>query len=197
MKLQRIPKEKRGNVLRILLLTLSRGPLAVVFALLLLVPDQTLTTLVASLLVLLLIEVTDMADGFLARQLKAVTEWGAMLDPYADSVSRIVVYWGMAMTGLVLPAVPLVMAIRDVTVAYCRITLSKKGRSVAANISGKVKAWFQGVGAFLLVLGPYYWSYTGEWPRLALSWIVLVVTAASMVQYVSAAYSAAAEDWSD
>ncbi len=171
--------------------TLARLPLAAGFATLLLCMERTTGVLIGALVLLLLCELTDFLDGLLARRIGVHSEWGAMLDPYSDSISRMIIYWGLACSGLAMAIVPLAMAIRDITVAYSRIFLARYGHSVAANWSGKIKAGVQAVGAWLLVLGPIYWKWTGEWPRTAISLIVLVTTLASAVQYIKSAYSAA------
>ena len=167
--------------------TLARVPLAIVFAVTFLCMTPSPARIVVALILLAAIELTDMLDGVLARRLAVVSETGATLDPYADSVSRLVVYWALAVAGVALAAVPLVMALRDVTVAYCRVRLARQGRTVAANPSGKVKAVVQGTAALLLAAGPLYHPVTGAWTNAALSWIVIVVTAWSAVAYVRAA----------
>ena len=185
---------RRGSFLLVQAVTLVRIPLAVAFAACLLSLGWSRVGVRVVLLVLLLLaELTDSLDGLLARRLGVASEWGAMCDPYADSVSRLVVYWAAAVSGLVLPLVPLVMALRDVTVAYCRIVLSGHGRTVSANLSGKIKALVQSLAAILAVLGPRYWPHTGRWTVHAISWTVIVVTAASAIQYVTAALSASRE----
>ena len=169
-------------------ITVSRVPLAVAFAAVLASAQppqaQSFPALTTCLILVALIECTDFVDGLLARRTKVVTELGALLDPYADSVSRIIVYWGLASAGLVAAFVPLVMAVRDVTVAYSRILLIRYGRPGSARLSGKVKAVFQAVGAVLALTGPLYWSTRGTWTVAAISWTVAVVTLASSVEYV-------------
>ena len=98
-------------------------------------------------------ELTDIADGYLARRWNAVTGFGKMFDPFADSVSRLIVYWSLSTIGLCWAVVPLVLAARDITVAYLRIALSGAGRDVSARITGKIKAWVLGLGAIFLILG--------------------------------------------
>ena len=136
-----------------------------------------------------LCDVSDVLDGVLARRKGLVSEWGAMLDPLADSVSRLIVYWALAVSGMVLPFVPLVMAVRDIVVAYARIVLTRSGRSVAAKLSGKLKAWTQAIGAPVAILASLY--IAGDWPGHAVSWIVAGVTAVSAIEYVKAALQAA------
>jgi len=171
-------------------LTIARVLIAIVFAAVLLFAGRSDFVLIACAVLLGLIELTDLLDGYLARTRGIVTEWGAMLDPYSDSISRIIVYWALARAELAIHLVALVMALRDVTVAYCRIILSRYGLSVSAKWGGKVKAIVQGSGALFLVLGPFYWSFTGRWIMHLLSWLVIVVTAASVYEYARAAFSA-------
>ena len=177
-------------------LTLARLPLAAAFVAVLLSFERALpvprspAVLIVCAVLLILLELTDLFDGILARRTGSVTEWGAMLDPYADSISRITVYWALAYRGLAMALVPLVMACRDVTVAYCRILLMRSKKSVSARWSGKVKAQFQSVGSVLLLLGPLYWEATGRWTLYAISGVVAAVTAASIYEYAAAAISA-------
>ncbi|MDP7422555.1 MAG: CDP-alcohol phosphatidyltransferase family protein [bacterium] len=172
-------------------LTIARIPLAVIFTLTLLFwTDRKLPALLLLGSILGVLELSDVFDGVIARKYGLVTEWGKIMDPYADSISRLIVYWALAASTLVFPVVPLVMAVRDVTVAYCRILLSKHGRSVAAKSSGKIKAICQGVGSILIVLQPAYWQWLGwtrTWTVPFFSWVIILVTLGSAVEYAKTA----------
>jgi len=184
--------KKETMIIMLQLLTLVRIPIAAALAAILIYSDKfTFDVVALSIILISLIELTDFLDGFMARKNNIVTEWGAMLDPYADSISRLIVYWGFACSGLVIALVPMAMAFRDITVAYCRITLTRFGQTVSAKQSGKIKAVFQGVGAILIVLGPLYWDFIGRWPIYVLSWLIIIVTLASMIEYAQAAISTA------
>lgn len=141
------------------------------------------------ILVLLAMELTDVADGYLARRLGVVSPWGQLFDPYVDSLSRLVVFWGLAQVGWMLAVLPLIMATRDITVAYARLLLTRAGASVAARWSGKAKAWVQGLGA----LAATALGTTGNLSTMTL-WVlsltVGVVTLASGLDYGYAAYRA-------
>jgi CDP-diacylglycerol--glycerol-3-phosphate 3-phosphatidyltransferase len=186
-----VTERKRWRFLAVQLVTFARVPLVTAFAIILLNAQHTTATLFLCGVLLGLAELTDMLDGILARRLGTVTEWGAMLDPYMDSISRLIVYWTLACARppLVVAFAPLAMALRDITVAYSRITLARYGKSVSAKLSGKIKAEVQGGAAVLLVLGPLYWKYTGTWTLQVLSWTVIVVTLLSTIEYVAAAAS--------
>ncbi len=168
------------------LITVARIPLAIVIVVVLLTLQHTTQVIVTCAVVLAIGELTDFLDGFLARRWKLQSELGAMLDPYADSISRIIIFWGLACVELSLAIVPLVMALRDVTVSYCRIYWAMKGKSVSARWSGKVKAVVQCIAAFALLFLPLYpEAYRGN-TLLIFSWTTIVVTAYSGIDYFRA-----------
>lgn len=199
MKARENKEKKRESPLGYLLIqsmTLARIPLAIIF-LFVLSPGRDIdTAFFISLILLGIIELTDAIDGKIARRFRLVSEWGATLDPFADSVSRLIVYWALATKGRVLLFVPLIMALRDITVAYSRIVLAQNKRTVSAKKSGKVKASVQAIGAFLALGGPLYWELVGQWSYYALSWIIIVVTLLSAIEYVhEAVYALKKSDW--
>ena len=176
-------KNPHGYIL-IQSVTLARIPLAIIFSIVLRTSEFSVSTLFWCTGLLLLIEATDLLDGIFARRHSLVSEYGAMLDPFADSLSRLIIYWSLSTHGFVLFLVPLCMAIRDITVAYARILLAKKNQSVSARTSGKIKATVQAVGSFFLLFGPVYWDITGDWTINVLSGIIITVTLLSAVEYV-------------
>ena len=165
--------------------TLVRVPAAAAFAAVFLSLDGPGVACGIAVGLVAVIELSDLLDGTLARRLDVVSAAGAAMDPWADSISRLTVYWALAAGGTVIAAVPLVMAVRDVTVAYCRIALTRRGRSVQALWSGKIKAAIQGAGALIAAAYPFYAGHTGPWPVAAVSWTVIAVTAVSAAEYVA------------
>ena len=97
MQTQRATKSK-GIFLLVQFFTIVRIPIAILLAVLLINTDKwTYVNILIYAGLSGLIEITDLLDGHFARKYGIVTEWGAMLDPYADSVSRLITYWGLAM----------------------------------------------------------------------------------------------------
>ncbi|MGB3975669.1 MAG: CDP-alcohol phosphatidyltransferase family protein [bacterium] len=183
--LQKLDRKKFFLVMGI---TLIRLPLALFFAWIYWVFDDGISKMWIGLIILILIELSDGLDGFLARKYKVVSEAGAMFDPYSDSLSRLIVYFTFAAHGMTLMFVPLVMAIRDVTVAYSRIILARRNVSVRALLSGKIKAVVQATGAFIFCLSPLITPFTGTILYPIVSWIVIAATAASCIEYLLKAY---------
>lgn len=173
-------------------ITLVRIPIVIGFSVVLLTTTRETRPLTLCIALLILAELTDFFDGFVARKGGFRSEFGAMLDPYSDSISRLIVFWALACDSLVWAVVPLGLAFRDVTVAYARIQLTKVGASVGALLSGKIKALVQGIGAMFIVVTPSWWP---DHTRLILdvfSAVILVSTLASCVEYVRAAMKASA-----
>jgi len=174
----------RGHLL-VNLLTGSRLVFAVVVAVL--VPwaaEEPWAILVATALVGA-VELSDLLDGHLARRHNVVSEFGKVFDPYADSVSRLTVYWALAMMGRSLYIVPLVMAVRDISVSYVRIVMMKRGWDGSARFAGKLKALVQGLAGLALMSGPLWWGGAGRAIIIGLSLAVIAVCVYSGADYGS------------
>ena len=136
-------------------------------------------------------EVTDMADGFIARRFNQQSEFGAQFDPLADSLYRIGAFTALAAAGLIPVWSVLVFAWRDVLVSYARLMMQSKGRAVGARLSGKLKAIVQGVAIIALLAIPLLPASLVD-PDLAASlaqasfWLAVVVTVWSCVDYLLA-----------
>lgn len=178
----------------LLTVTLSRIPLALGIIVLFLLREPGIAEITAGMVMLGLIELSDLLDGKIARSRGIVTELGATLDPYADSVSRFLTYFALAQAGLALMLVPVCMAIRDITVAYSRIISVRSGGSASAKLSGKLKAGVQALGGAVLMLGPLYWDFTGAGIMPVLSYVISILTLASGVEYVVVALTSMSRD---
>jgi CDP-diacylglycerol--glycerol-3-phosphate 3-phosphatidyltransferase len=178
------------------LITLARLPLAALFAVLVAVASRGeggLTAAWGAVLagVVVLEELTDALDGMAARRLGQSSRLGGILDPLADSLGRLTVYFAMALAGWVTIAVPLVMAGRDIVVAYTRIVQGLTGGKTSARLSGKVKAVVQCGGIFVLIglaaAGPWVGA---EWVlrlRRVAGAVVAGATLWSLADYVRGA----------
>jgi CDP-diacylglycerol--glycerol-3-phosphate 3-phosphatidyltransferase len=136
-----------------MVLTLSRLVLAPAFFLLFqLAALPRPWALAGAWLVFWLIEISDLLDGHLARKLRQETEAGKVLDPLADSLSRLTYFLCFTVAGIMPAWVLLVLVYRDVGVAYIRVLFSRAGVILPARVSGKVKAWvYAFAGGFGLV----------------------------------------------
>ncbi|WP_323762442.1 CDP-diacylglycerol--glycerol-3-phosphate 3-phosphatidyltransferase [Maricaulis sp.] len=148
------------------------------------------TALGFALAVAVVAELTDIADGWVARTFNMQSDFGAAFDPLADSLYRSGAFLALAAAGLIPIWAVLVFVWRDVVVAYVRIGLTKSGRSVGARLSGKLKAFVQGVAIIALILATLL-AGPGESTVLtrsayALFWLAALVTVWSGMDYVLA-----------
>ena len=136
-----------------MVLTVSRLALAPVFFLLFELAIHGSPWFLAGVcLVFALIEVSDLLDGHAARTLGQESELGKVLDPFADSLSRLTYFIAFAGAGILPLWILLILVYRDITVAYIRVMVSRANVLMPARVSGKIKAWvyaFAGIGGIV------------------------------------------------
>ena len=149
--------------------------------------------IIAAVLALVL-EVTDVADGHIARKYDCVTTFGKLYDPFSDAFSRYTLFLGFFGAQFIIEDMPLIMDLwmiiaifyRDAAVSFLRTIAATRNFVLSARLSGKIKAVVQGVGTqvvfLLLVLTEYYPEST----QLAAApwWVMFVVTIATMLSFV-------------
>lgn len=106
-------------------------------------------------------ELSDFFDGFLARKFNLVTELGKVLDPMADSITRLTILLTLTQGFIDLPLLLVfVFVYRDAMISTLRTLCARKGVTLAARTSGKIKAVLQGISIFMIILLmiPYAWG---------------------------------------
>ncbi len=136
------------------LLRLLLGPLFLVVYLYYGKMGITLSALPYVLLVLMAIsELSDLFDGFFARRKNQVTELGKILDPMADSIFRLSVFLSFTQGFIKLPLLlVLPFFYRDMIISTLRTLSAMRGVTMAARLSGKIKAVIQAVAAFFIIV---------------------------------------------
>lgn len=98
-------------------------------------------------------EASDACDGFVARRYNQVTDLGKILDPMADSLSRLAVYFCFTQPPISIPLeLPLLMLYRDASVSTLRTICALKGVALAARGTGKFKAFVQAFCGFSILM---------------------------------------------
>lgn len=130
-------------------------------------------------------ELTDLFDGMMARKYDLTSDFGKFFDPYTDSIARLIMFFSLAHVGLVPLWLPVVMALRDVSVSYIRLFAMKANVVMASRMSGKIKAWAQAVGFFMLLLIGFLARFDFDVAIVVpyVSLIILLVTLWSLVDY--------------
>ena len=96
-----------------------------------------------SLLIVIISELTDLFDGMVARKMNQVTDLGKILDPFADSISRLTVFVCFTMADIGHIFFVLIILYRDSMVSTIRTVCAFRGKVVHARKSGKIKAIVQ------------------------------------------------------
>lgn len=105
------------------------------------------------LAILIYSELSDIFDGVVARRSNQVTDLGKLLDPMADSMFRLSVFFTFTQTIVELPLLwVLLLFYRDSLVGAVRNLCALNGHALGARKSGKLKAIIQGVTSFVIVI---------------------------------------------
>ena len=105
--------------------------------------EEPLALYVVVLVLTVLIEVTDVLDGHLARKWGQVSDAGKFLDPLADSISRSTVFLCFLQAGYVPLWMVALVFYRESTISGLRIAGASQNVIIAARWSGKTKAILQ------------------------------------------------------
>lgn len=104
-------------------------------------------------LLVVLSELSDLFDGFFARRKNQVTELGKILDPMADSIFRLSVFFTFTQGEVQLPLLlVLLFFYRDMFISTLRTLCALRGVTLGARMSGKIKAIVQAAVIFLIIL---------------------------------------------
>ncbi len=130
-------------------LTISRMVLAPIF--IVVFSFQSLWAYISCFVLSIIIEMTDFFDGKIARRYKQMSDFGKLMDPFADSISRFTIFLCFLSAGLAPLWMIAIFFYRDVLVAIVRVFSMQQGILVASRKSGKTKAFLQAI-CILLVL---------------------------------------------
>lgn len=83
--------------------------------------------------------VTDLMDGYLARKLNQVTEWGKILDPLADKVCMAAIALQLFIVGRIDTVLLAILLGRDIIILLASLLFAKKIKEVIpSNYVGKI-----------------------------------------------------------
>ncbi|WP_319562423.1 CDP-diacylglycerol--glycerol-3-phosphate 3-phosphatidyltransferase [Marispirochaeta sp.] len=180
-------------------LTVLRIIITPLFLVFFLAPDWsaalTLPATIIIWLLYLLIESSDVLDGYIARKYNLVSDLGKVLDPFADVLSRITYFICFAAVGIMPVVILAVLLYREFSITFLRMVLIRKGVAMAASIWGKLKAVTYAIAGVLGLVTVsalrlnLFSSYLYLFERFTLSIFILaaVASVASFITYLKAA----------
>lgn len=143
-------------------------------------------TIIAAILSLIL-EITDLADGWLARKYAAVTDFGKLYDPFSDAFSRYTLFLGLYAVGVADLWMVIAIFYRDASISFFRQVAASRQVVVGARQSGKNKAIAQGVGTQVVFAALVAGKVRPEWldsSHEVAWWTMLVMTVITMYSFV-------------
>lgn len=150
---------------------------------------------VSTILVLLLflaIEATDLLDGIIARKYDLVTDIGKVMDPFADTFSRLTYFVCLMMVGIMPVIAFIVIMWREFAQSFIRSLMMKEGKALPANIWGKSKAVLYAISAVLGILflvatrtfGEVAWLITAKKVLDVIFYLTAIASIGSFLTYI-------------
>lgn len=96
-------------------------------------------TSILALIFLIILEITDALDGIAARKFNLVSDFGKVLDPFADTIFHITMFTIFLYEGSMPIWMFIISLYRDMFSMFIRILGGLRGFAVAAKFSGKLK----------------------------------------------------------
>lgn len=151
-------------------------------------------SVIAVLVLFVLIEATDLLDGIIARRCHLVTDLGKVMDPFADTFSRLTYFVCLSSVGIMPLWTFVIIVWREFSIVFLRMLMMGKGVAVPANIWGKSKAVLYAISAVLgfMFIAISHWAPKAVFLTEAAAVINIVfalaaiASVASFTTYVSA-----------
>ena len=143
-------------------LTMGRLFLTALFVAVMSIPDQLLKSIhlldyriTIAILFFLIASLTDFLDGYIARKLKLVTDFGKLMDPLVDKILTSAVFIILTKENMIPAWITITIISREFLVTGLRLLAPNQGKVLSADSLGKWKTTSQIIVAsfFLIVLG--------------------------------------------
>ncbi len=133
----------------------------------------------------IIIGLTDIADGFIARRYKASSRLGAYLDPIADKLLLSGMFITLLLAGLMEPWLAYVVLGRDLLILLVAAAfyLTKQRRDFPPSIWGKASTFVQ-IAFICFRIGELN-HIPVHWEVAVLTWVVAALIGISTIDYAS------------
>ena len=159
-----------------------------IFALTILRGDLSFVWIILLWVFQIVMEVSDVLDGHIARSRNLVSDIGKILDPFSDVLSRVTYFICFTAVGLMPLWAMIVIVWREFCIMFIRMVMAKEGTALAAKNGGKAKAVFYFIsGIFaMFILTLQSLGVTAYLDQLILAGKVLFVLAAfsSVISFI-------------
>lgn len=145
-----------------------------------------------ALVLMVIAELTDFFDGYLARALRQESEIGRLIDPVCDVIYHVSVFLAFVKQGWMAPWMLFVIYARDLGVPYVRTLARQRGIDIGVRYSGKIKTGIHGVAQItvvLVALGYVSQTFLGFETIFLVLLIATIVSLISLADYTKAAFA--------
>ncbi len=177
--------------------TALRIVLAPVFFLIYSIPLWTGFGSVPSVFILIplfvFMEFTDFLDGYYARRLGLVSDFGKLFDPFGDVLANLTVLFAFVLSGYLPALLFLVILYREMGIMFVRMLASRQGVAIGARKGGKTKTvlYIVAAGISLAIesgvrLGILAQNHLTvfRWINIAFYGVAVIVSIISFIDYV-------------
>ncbi len=131
--------------------------------------------------------ITDYFDGYYARKLNAVSNFGKFMDPIADNISVRSILVALIYLKRIDPYMVIIIMARDTFIGGIRSVAAAENLIIDAKPAGKWKTAMQMVAMPLLILGnSFFQSYSPILIGQVIMWISTVLSVTSGWEYYQA-----------
>lgn len=165
-------------------LTISRIVLTFAFLVFLFVNGVIFKIL--ALVTFLLASATDALDGFLAKKMNEITDFGKFMDPIADKILVLSSFIAFVGLGIIPAWMVVIIVMRELTITSLRIAGLGRGKVIAADYGGKQKMVSQILSIFAILVyivfseaGPArlsFWTYKVETVYSNCIFVLMLIT---------------------
>ena len=129
-------------------------------------------------------DMTDLADGYVARSRNLVTNFGKLMDPIADKLLFCSAFILLSWKGSLHPVLTIVFIGRELIISGFRLVSAAGGTVIAANWLGKLKSALQAIGILAMLLRNPIFSNWGIRFDLIILYAAAALTVWSAVDYI-------------
>lgn len=126
---------------------------------------------------------TDQLDGYLARKMGLITNFGKLMDPLADKILVTAAIISLVQLGRLPAWMAILILSREFAVSGLRMLAASQGVVMAAGPWGKLKTILQMIAISLLILHNFPFLFLQLPVDQILLWLALIVTLISGIDY--------------
>ncbi|MEZ4704817.1 MAG: CDP-diacylglycerol--glycerol-3-phosphate 3-phosphatidyltransferase [Bdellovibrionota bacterium] len=130
--------------------------------------------------------ITDQLDGWLARKMNCLTQFGKLMDPLADKLLVITGLMLLVEKSMVPLWIALALVVREVAINSLRSFALQLGIVLSSSMMARTKSYFEGFAIGLAFLGPSFHWLGMPWNAMAnlCFYISLILAYTSAYTYV-------------